>query len=279
MKNESQLFGYGLIFVGLVALVVAGGLAFKVAGGSADNGDDALAKMLQTNVPEHGSAISLNAALRQISGPRTSSQTSASGSIRKNVQATIAREFSQEENDQARLFFAKVISDPNTRELYDRSRKLLAGAGDGAARWITLGGIMTSDDEYANALHLALKEANQQPAVVLAEIQKMAPELRRDPFIYQMAMNLNYQLDLSAEERGRFFGEELEYQLENLNGPGGDSFWVAVMGLTLAKEAGVPQAVLRPHLEMGLKRSKGSEFVLAEVRKTIEFYFPEMDIN
>ncbi len=150
--------------------------------------------------------------------------------------------------------------------------------GEGAARWMTLGVLFVSTPNYGDALHQAQKEFNSNPEDVLSTIEKQLPEIRQDPFIFQMAMNLVYQLNLDSEKKGQLFGSEMEYQLAHLEPNPSDTFWVSVNSLTLAQQAGVKSSDLEPYLQRGLKNSKGSPQLLEEFKVSIRSFFPSLSI-
>jgi hypothetical protein len=258
-----------------------------------------LEEQLLSSTPKENSTMSLRTVLDRVSNHQKngkesnidsdSSMTysavestgSVYGGVRKDIAAISNRRFSRAEVEVGQRYFEELVKVPQTAKLYQRSKGFFGSSseGDGAARWVTLGVVFESSPRYGNALEIAMQDANRNAESVLSEIDKSIGSIRRDPFIYQMTMNLVYKLDAAPEKQAEFYGRELEQQLQLLSsGKPTDSFWVSTLGLMFAQQAGVKGEALFPYLKRGLEKSKGSPQVLAEFKQSAMFYFPGMSL-
>jgi hypothetical protein len=254
---------------------------------------------LETSTPELNSTMSLRTVLGKIAATTNglftadnrqpidasfsdvSSSQTIYGGVRDDIKAISARRFTHYESEMAKKYFAEIIKSPSTAKLYERSKEYFGTneQGDGAARWVTLGGIFESSPRYGNTLEIALQEANRNADSIMDAIHKSIEPIRRDPFIYQMTMNLVYKLDTAPARQAEFYGQEFEAQLKGLSGgKPTDSFWVSTLGLLLAQQAGVRGEDLVPYFKRGLEGSKGSPHVLAEFKQSAMFYFPGLSL-
>lgn len=240
---------------------------------------DLLASQLKTSRPTLGSTESLRTTMKSMVKkiPLDQTTTTYTGG-RRDIQDKVQRTYGSDVTKRAAAYFDKMLNDDQIKALYAKSQRLMGATqeGEGAARWMTMGGIFSSSDGYGDALNIALKDANSNPSAVLDQMKKEASQFREDPFLYQMAMNMTYQLNLDPKDRGEFFGQEIEYQMQNSADSRTDSFWVALMGVTLAKQAGVPAETLEPYLQRALGHFRGSEKLMAEVKQTVSFHYPEI---
>ena len=90
------------------------------------------------------------ASLKAVVKKPMDASTKVYGGQRKDVQETTKRVYSKEESARAAAYFDALIKSPNTAVLYRKSQQLFGESreGQGAARWITLGGIFSSSDSY-----------------------------------------------------------------------------------------------------------------------------------
>jgi hypothetical protein len=260
--------------------------------------DVELEEQLTTSTPNESSTLSLRTVFDKITSSHDTDLNSEAdskkpsfdstldvnreiyGGNRKDIAAISARKFSRIEAEMGQKYFEELIQTPQTAKLYERSQKFFGSSpqGEGAAKWVTLGVVFESSARYGNALEMAMQEANRNADSVLESISQSIDSIRRDPFIYQMTMNLVYKLDSAPEKQAEFYGQELEQQLKQLSAQPTDSFWVSTLGLMLAQQAGVKGDALFPYLKRGLQNSKGSPQVLAEFKQSALFYFPGMNL-
>ena len=242
-----------------------------------------LAESVNGNIVQSGSSLSLKSALNAMVDDSRAKKTRKSyGGVKADNAALAKREYSNQQVHASDLYFSKLIQTRQTAELYRRVKSILGPtpSAEGASKWITLGGIFESTPIYGDTLMRSLQEANRNPKEVVDSISKEIQQVRKDPFIYQMTMNLVYQLSLPAEDQTKFYGQEIEQQLKELapQAKPSDSFRVAELGLMLAKQAGVPGGEMEPYIKRGLSQSKGSANILNEFRENVSFYFPEVKL-
>lgn len=181
---------------------------------------------------------------------------------------------------EAEGYFKKVTSDPKTNSFYLKSQRLFGAdsPGDGASRWMTLGIVFVTSEEYSDALHLAMKEFNSQPEILFERIQQNISEIRRDPFLFQMTLNLVYQLRVDTRIKVDFMGSEIEYQLANLGEKPSESFWVSLNSMTLLKQAGVETKDIQGFIQRGLQKGRGSEKARSDFATAAKSFFPNLEI-
>lgn len=259
------------------------GLFFR--GGNKNRGlsKSDLAESIDGNFIQEGSTLSLKSALHAMIDDKNIKNVRKSyGGVKADNEALAKRKFSKQQIEDSDAYFNKLIKTPQTAELYRRTKTILGSSStaEAAAKWITLGGIFESTSTYGDVLTRSLQEANRNPKEIIDNINKSIQQVRNDPFIYQMTMNLIYQLSISSTDQSKFYGQEIEQQLKQLKSQEqpSDSFRVAELGLMLAKQAGVSGDDIEPYIKRGLGQSKGPSQILNEFRENATFYFPEMKL-
>ena len=199
---------------------------------------------------------------------------SASETVKKEISYLKTVSFSAEERRIANEYFQYLLSSEPTRVLFEKSKKLFGSeeAGLAAARFIVLTSYSNSSTEFQHAFLISLKEMNEDPDAVFQSIEKSTAELRNDPFIYQMTMNMVRRLDLGTEKMTEFFGKEIEYQLSAMKTGKEDGFWIAALGLQLAQQTGLNKSHLGNYLNAGLAKAQGSKKAIEEFASLAEFY-------
>lgn len=189
--------------------------------------------------------------------------------------------FTNEELESSDKFFDEFTKSEATRRLYENSLKIFGKSshGEAAARWVALGVSFDSSQEYGISLQSSLAKANQNPEGVLERIKESIHTVRKDPFIYQMTMNLVFQLDLNREDQGEFYAKELEDQITALtNENPSDQFWISTLGLALAKQSGAQVKDMEPFLRRAMKITKANPQILLDFKKSAEYYFPGLSL-
>lgn len=179
-------------------------------------------------------------------------------------------------------YFNDIVSDPKTNRLFAKTIDLLgeSRASVGAAMWMTMGIRLDSSKSYGQSLNSSLQQANSDPKGVYRAVQESIPRIRQDPFIYQMTLNLLSKLEIGKKDKAEFFGREIETQLLSLNSDQpSSSFWVASLGLHLAKEGGVGSREIAPFLQRGAMGLRTNPKVLGEFLRSAEFYFPGLNLK
>lgn len=178
-------------------------------------------------------------------------------------------------------YFNEIVSDPNTNKLFAKTVGILGESQEsvGAAMWMTMGVRFESSKEYGRTLNSALDQANKGADTVYQKVMDKIDEIRKDPFVYQMTMNLIAKLAVEKAKRTEFFGRELETQLGELTHERPrDQFWVANLGLHLAKENGVEAKDLAPFISRGLKKTRAQQQIFEDFVSNAKFYFPELTL-
>ncbi len=196
------------------------------------------------------------------------------------IKAVQKKQWTEEQTEFSEKYFSRLMkTNKGAEKLYSNSLKYFgnSASGDGAARWVTLGLIVDSSKEYGQVLQQAQAQANQNPSQVFNQINGSLPELRKDPFAYQMTMNLIHNLDLQGSEKAQFYGGEFQAQSEQMSGSKpSDAFWISAMGLYLAQQSRVPASELKPFLDQALNSPRLPANIKSEMASTIGFYFPEL---
>lgn len=203
------------------------------------------------------------------------------GGVEATIKQNLSKKFSAGERRNSDTYFGKLLQDKKLAELYRRSKKIMgsSAAGDGAARWVTLGVLFVSNREFSDTLTLAQQEMNSDPGAVLNRITQNIETIRRDPFIYQMVGNLIYHMNVGKDEKARIYAEELKHQIENLRGEPSNSFWVAVNNLTLYKQSGAGPESLQRALNSLSGNSGASVQIIEEIKTAARGFYPEIEIN
>ena len=81
--------------------------------------------------------------------------------------------------------------------------------GQSASEWIAMGANMTSSPEYGRALKTSFDFVNRNPRMFLNFAQSKMNEIRQEPFIHQMTINLVAQLSLDDKEKAKFYLDDI----------------------------------------------------------------------
>lgn len=239
-----------------------------------------LEMQVQSETSIVGDPLSLSAAMNKlISGKKTPAPAIYSGN-RADIDRLKGTVFSKNQLKESDTYFKKLVSHGVPMKFYKRAQAVWGTdpAADGAARWATLGLVFDSSATYGETLSLALKNANESAQEIFSKTLTGMPEIRKSPFFYQSAMNLVPRLDVSLEDQVRYFGGEMEYQLLNTVGDGKDSFWIGVLGLKLAQQAGVRGPQIEPYIQKGLRESRLSAQTRADFIRTAKHYFKDLEL-
>jgi hypothetical protein len=150
-----------------------------------------------------------------------------------------------------------------------------------AAMYLTTGLILQSDPEFSQYMMQLSTEIDQNSLALYGDLKEVMPKLKDDPFAYQMAMNLSFNLKIDPTQKAELLGNSLDqvFKFDNSQQDvSADSANIS-SGLILMKQSGVSYEVAEPYLIKGYEANRNDDNALSEYLARVQAYYPEFDPN
>jgi hypothetical protein len=174
-------------------------------------------------------------------------------------------------------FHRDLIKNELVSHIYQAVKKKLPDGelAELVAVYVSEGPVRNSSPEFARfmeSLHEDIRSrSNELHELLIAQDD----QLKEDPFIYQMALNLAFQLEVSPERKARILGSALKTHFER-DEEHGVTFMTANItnALILMKNSKVPLAVAMPYLRVGLAVNSDNPEAVREYVARANAYYP-----
>lgn len=251
----------------IVLGALLGGLAFYVAYVSARSLGPPEPESNTSEIPDE------SAVLAQSSSPRAPARTVSSTpkTVTAAHGAAAANRFHLDYFDRALLAYPEVSA------IY---RPLLAKLPPGEpsrllAVFIAEGPIRNSSPDFARFMTSLLDDIRSRSAELYSLLDTQDALLKQDPFVYQMALNLVFQLDLSSDAKARLYGNAMQIHFTK-DGANGVTLMSANItnAFILMKNSGVSVDQARPYIMKGIAANQDDQEALSEFAARANTYFP-----
>jgi hypothetical protein len=138
--------------------------------------------------------------------------------------------------------------------------------------------IARNDSPQFSRFMASLHEALNARAIDVADALLAQNEtLKKDPFVYQMTLNLAYVLNVESAKKAQMLGGALKipFAFDNAGGITLQSANVTT-ALILMKNAQIPFAQVRPFVEQGVEVNRHDPQALKEFLARVRTYYPDL---
>ncbi len=130
--------------------------------------------------------------------------------------------------------------------------------------------------EFAAYMESLMREINLHKEDIYSSIVENEALLQKDPFVYQMTLNLSFNLNLEINQKTRLLGGALSIPFTfDQNGKMSDHSTNITNSLILLKNSKLSQEEIKKYIVMGYNVNSGSERGRAEYMARVQSYYPD----
>jgi hypothetical protein len=181
------------------------------------------------------------------------------------------------EKRQLGMMATKFITDQN-KDIYKRVLEVCGNsiAGNAMASWIAYGTIMSGEPDYGYELSLKMTLINEHPEESMTLLNNSYQKFNGDDyFIKQMLLNIANQVDVSKEDKIKFYSESAtsSLQLKDSTTMTNDDMNVTIAMYLLKENIKTEDEVL-PFASALLEKNKNNPNALKLIKERLDGNFP-----
>ncbi len=191
--------------------------------------------------------------------------------------------FVQEDNvkyvDHKMFFKEYFMKNKSVAEVYRSSIDVLGQNPESelVAEYFAEGIAREDSEQFAKYFHDLMTDINQGSQSVSRLLLEKEVELQKEKFIYQMALNLAFAMDIPTHVKARLLGGGLLMPIKlNRDGSIDVNSTNTTNAMILMKASKLPQRMTYSYLKQGLDVNKKDKASLQEYQSRANAYFPDM---
>lgn len=177
-----------------------------------------------------------------------------------------------------RTFFRdKILANAAVSRLYAYSKRLLPGGGtDELMRMYIAEGLNRWDsEEFSTFMTQLMAEMNEHSAQIAAEILARDADLKKDPFVYQMTLNMVAALNLPTAQKAEIMGKAFEVPFATDSSGQMTAMSANITNaFILMKNSGVSPSEASSVIQIGQRANQGNPAGLSEFIARVHTYYP-----